>query len=131
MGCDIHVHVEKKENDKWMEVNISKNIDIRARNYCIFSVLADVRNGYGIPPISYHRGIPKDSPNTHLSVDEDYHSHTWVSLKELLNYNWDIKLKNSIHEAMDVFGYFLEEVIPWLKTLGEPDNVRLVMAFDS
>ncbi|EAD2030310.1 hypothetical protein Y843_03975 [Listeria monocytogenes] len=50
MGCDIHLMVEVRDKklDQWKEYDIAdellKNI---GRNYNLFSILANVRNGVG------------------------------------------------------------------------------------
>lgn len=72
------------------------------RNYDLFGILADVRNGYGFAscdtgdgfiPISEPKGLPKDvSLKVQEESDEwdcDGHSHNYFSLKELLDYNWN------------------------------------------
>lgn len=65
------------------------------RNYNLFAMLADVRNGYGFAgvntgegfvPIAEQRGIPND-----VAVpDGDYgdHSQSWLTLRELYDYDW-------------------------------------------
>lgn len=62
MGCDIHCYIEYKPDpldpdSQWDgfggEIRCS-------RHYGIFAALADVRNGYGITPISQPRGLPSD-----------------------------------------------------------------------
>jgi len=94
MGCDIHMFAEKKVNGKWEQVGkIFENpyysedrestVDqdgfewnpkltnqpYKARNYDLFAILADVRNGRGFAgvntgegfnPISSPKGLPKD-----------------------------------------------------------------------
>lgn len=89
MGCDIHFYVEVKKDDKWMfydrEAKYVKEVDedgyrwknddwcespmYVGRNYNLFSILADVRNGRGFAgcdtgdgfvPIGPPRGVPND-----------------------------------------------------------------------
>ncbi|MCT6901642.1 MAG: hypothetical protein M3Z48_00250 [Lactobacillus sp.] len=90
MGCDIHAYVEvkrypyqdeKRENgvwinaDKWtvnqeqvlhpeddqrhMIIDYDDHI-YKGRNYYLFAILADVRNGKGFTPISEPKGLPVD-----------------------------------------------------------------------
>lgn len=124
MGCDIHVCLEvkrypyedkKRENGFW--VNADKwtvdedhikypeeypnrfHIDYddriyKGRNYCLFSVLANVRNYWNIEPISKPKGLPVDvSLETKQESDNygtDGHSHSYLTLKEILDYKgWD------------------------------------------
>lgn len=116
MGCDIHLYVEKRHGSQWeraeqMIVNdlghLSGEPVMRfgrwydGRNYDLFAILADVRNGHGfagvdtgdrLVPIASPRGIPADcSPSVKKSYDEwdsDGHSHSWFTLRELLDYDW-------------------------------------------
>jgi hypothetical protein len=71
------------------------------RNYRLFAILADVRNGSGfagvdtgdrIEPISDPRGVPSDAhPETRDFLESygvDGHSHSWFTLAELEDYDW-------------------------------------------
>ena len=113
MGTDIHLHVEARgtEGNVWrrFERNITYNLDRRAtahvqmgwgegRNYDVFAMMADVRNGrgfagvdlgYGFIPIAEPRGLPEDCD---YAIDEeaenwgvDGHSHSYLTLRELLD----------------------------------------------
>ncbi len=111
MGCDIHIIVERQARDGvWQriwELDDEYNEPAHTpeifgnRNYDLFGILGDVRNGHGFagcvtgsgwPSIAPDRGVPVDST---LTVDEmeDYtigdHSYTWVGLEELHAYDWD------------------------------------------
>ena len=108
------------------------------RNYALYSILADVRNGYGFAgvftgmgftPIAPPRGVPEDaSPEYRAEVAAwggDGHSHSWLTLKELQAYDW--------HKTTCTgeSGEFVEQVIPMLAELGAPDDVRIVFFFDN
>lgn len=123
MGTDIHFFVEKKVGDKWVTLDEWKSEDHSAwaggtyyspktelygsRNYDTFAILADVRNGYGFAgvdtgegfvPISAPKGYPDDmckELKSHV-YDDDYHSESWLTLKELLDYNWNRTTKQRI-----------------------------------
>lgn len=116
MGCDIHSFVEVKRKGKWVAVKkvasdwydaedepndykhpFSKH-PISNRNYDLFAILANVRNGSGFAgcdtgdgfePISMPRDLPADvSPEVKRESDrmgEDGHSHSWLKLRELLD----------------------------------------------
>jgi len=118
MGCDIHPAIEFRTsaNEPWKAV-LSKNknfgkewnedpemvadLDLD-RDYDLFAILGNVRNGSGFAgcdtgdgfdPMSDHRGIPKDiSPEALASLSNE-HSPTWVTLAEILAYNWDRKTR--------------------------------------
>ena len=116
MGCDIHIKIEKRVDNTWVDVpwtssdkreyspkhdptgklELSDYFD--GRNYNLFGILADVRQGTwgdNIPPIAEPRGIPEDSPWFNESESSDFdtwfgdHSFSFVTLKELLDYDWD------------------------------------------
>lgn len=115
MGCDIHFYVEQKINGKWVSADTfektgdgdddvyfrQKDEYYGDRNYNLFAILADVRNGRGFAgvktgdgfnPISAPRGLPEDvSMETRRQSDGmgcDGHSHSWFTLRELLDYDW-------------------------------------------
>jgi len=114
MGCDIHLYVEVYKDgnwisaDEWEEVkwNGHKFMDIPYgkayyddRNYNLFAILADVRNGYGFAgvktgfgfkPIDDPRGLPFDVSEILAKEGDnvDYHSHSWFTVQELMDYDW-------------------------------------------
>jgi hypothetical protein len=71
------------------------------RNYDVFAILADVRNGHGFAgvetgegfnSISSGRGVPDDvseDVEEKLGYDSHYHSVTYVTLRELVDYDWN------------------------------------------
>jgi hypothetical protein len=130
MGCDIHSRVEvyrerykmggEDRGGRWMlledEVFTNSWYDPDAtyppfreqytckplddRNYTLFALLADVRNGRGfagirtgnpIIPLDQPRGVPSNASHGWMeeveSWDVDMHSHTWFTLRELLEPN--------------------------------------------
>jgi len=123
MGCDIHLYTEVKKTvnntkrwfnsdnytknryfdgvDKW-EKEYEVNEIYGDRCYDLFSVLADVRNGYGFAgcetgegfkPISKPKGIPEDTCKEIKAENEEWggdgHSHSYLTLKELKEYDLD------------------------------------------
>ena len=111
MGCDIHVYTEfkpwyGKNNGKWFsgdyfKLNPSYEEDedeekmevvpiYHDRNYTLFSILADVRNYGENEPIAEPRGLPADCcPEIKKESDSlgaDGHSHSYFTLKELMDY---------------------------------------------
>ena len=131
-------HRTQEEWDAMLNEMWEQPLYIR-RNYGLFAILADVRNGRGFAgiltgsgfePISEPRGLPdglsqevlKENATSHDPDDEsyeewtqqarswvdkgystilqeepllvscpDWHSHSWYTLKELLDYDWDAK----------------------------------------
>lgn len=114
MGCDIHLFTEKKMqiagyNDgepfwwccDYFQLNPYKKVyddepkynhkEIYGnRDYCLFGALANVRNYYDAVPICEPRGIPEDASKViKKQADKwglDGHSHSWLTAKELFDY---------------------------------------------
>lgn len=102
MGCDIHVYLERKNNDgKWVNWNFYfENTDKECygglpyiprtcypwRNYELFGILAGVRSYY-TKPIDELRGIPNDVCNEIKCIydlwRDDAHSSSFYYLYEL------------------------------------------------
>lgn len=108
MGCDIHVAVERKRNNKWVRVSdkfgpinyyytpgfeneksfrSDKNVWDISRHYQLFSILAGVRGS--IQPIVSPRGIPDDAS---LKTKKQFnawkgaaHTPSYYLLSELLS----------------------------------------------
>jgi hypothetical protein len=102
MGCDIHMRAETRGPDGWRLVGEEfKSLwgdgltaePWDGRNYDLFSILADVRNGYGFAGVAPPKGTPDDcDPATRAfmeSYDVDGHSHSWHTLRDLREYDWD------------------------------------------
>lgn len=184
MGCDINLFVEVKESGKW--INKKSNYS-HSRNRHLFSILANVRNGY--PPldfISEPKGMPDDASEEAKkeanTFEYEGHSHSCLYLSELLLFDWDKKAEfkgiveyahymiiKDTNEAPTRYSIkttglgvklqdmkdidesnppthviyrwhetyasmsmdFYEITIPYLKTLGDPENVRIVFFFDN
>lgn len=134
MGCDIHLYVERKVDDKWVTADkwtpdpysdegeehqlIVDDDDCfyGERNYDLFAILADVRNGHGTAgiitgtgfnPISEPKGLPNDvSPEVKAASDfwgSEGHSHSWLTLAELQAYDWNQVTTNI--RVVDVLGF--------------------------
>lgn len=94
MGTDIHGVFQAKTNNDWETVETEFDFP---RHYYLFSILADVRNGYGVAgmptgdavvPISVPKGLPKEKRI--MEMEEGYvfgdHSFSWLSDKEMLDW---------------------------------------------
>lgn len=112
MGCDIHLYVERRSNRSWESVEEWELEDgdlnvpyvkrfYTSRNYDLFAILANVRNGRGFAdtitgegfnPISEPKGLPEDVSYQVRAVSsrwgEDGHSHSYLTLRELFDYDW-------------------------------------------
>lgn len=116
MGTDVYSIIEVKKdvfldkhpelsssveaNQNWVQIPESPWKE--ERSYLLFSVLANVRNGYGfaglarhvpLQPITNKRGIPDDCSAKEY-IEESWwgnHSHTWILGSEFMHwYNGDI-----------------------------------------
>jgi hypothetical protein len=122
--CDGLGHYENRPKDKCYGCNVrAKRITGEStpgqdctpyndRNYTVFSVLAGVRNDGYITPIDKPRGLPDDA--THATgKDEDGddkarwehgdHSFTWLTLREVLDYDWKRARKDEGFVTAEVF----------------------------
>lgn len=153
MGADIYSFVEVKKGGKWLMIEEpifeywdGKKINepFWRRDYNVFGFLAGVRNPFYCQQIHPLKGLPDDSEwiNSKLikqrfEKDKNYHSHSWLTLKELLkfNYNKSIgRIKNEMGGKLTYRehlgdGFFKDLEV--LKTLGNPEDVRVVFWFDS
>lgn len=113
MGTDIHLYVERREGAKWVSCDVWETDKYEPgiktvpygkhfyddRNYDLFAILANVRNGSGFAgvdtgdgfvPLSEPRGLPEDmSPELTAEATRSMeHTPSWVTLKELMDYDW-------------------------------------------
>lgn len=122
MGCDIHLCVEVREAaGQWQSVDqwerdqsedagdpINKGcLSLKTeyyedRNYNLFAILADVRNGSGFAGvktgdgfnvIALPRGLPLDASKEVMeyavkSWGRDGHSHSWLTVAEIMAFDW-------------------------------------------
>ena len=83
MGCDIHMNIEVKTDNGW-ELYSKPNVE---RFYMLFAKLANVRNNFGIQPISEPRGIPDDASylvkKSYESWKDDAHSASFITCEEI------------------------------------------------
>ena len=106
MGCDIHGVLQVKKAGIWVTIEEKPFSD---RDYVAFALLAGVRNGRAITPISAPRGLPPrySSPEQEKIqnilklpnpvIEDTYidgqwigdHSHSYYLAEELLNYDWN------------------------------------------
>lgn len=145
MGCDITAIVEARTPNGWRVVDDNW---MDQRSYGVFGFLADVRNYSHVPPISEPRGLPDDSEaNNDWYGGLDGYSASWLSLKELLEYDydqvfWDRRVTKGTSGAAlaeegegrhlpirEFLGGFFFKEVERLKEYGEPEDVRVVFWF--
>ena len=127
---DIPTHFRWVSADKW-EKNHSwwaNKEYYGGRNYYLFAILADVRNGSNIEPISYPKGIPDDASSGYRYMcdrwEGDGHSHSFFTLEELLNVDW------SKYESIVLID-FMETLEKMNKIDDDPLNIRCCFFFDN
>lgn len=158
MGCDIHMFIEKKTDEKyniWERVSLyyinqyTRDIECaepyNGRDYNLFSLLAGVRGWY--EPFDSCRGLPESVSSKveaeYRSWDGCCHSATWYDLYELKLFIKEFKITHAEDEEE-----IEEQMIPRLEGLWEsiinyleftnefiwdikPDKYRIVFWFDS
>lgn len=160
MGCDIHSFAEVKDSfGTWYRVTESiftgnglSPEPFGWRSYGMFGFLADVRNVSFIPCIT---GVQRGWPDDTLEIQEwDTHSDTFVTLNELINFDYEATVEDrrgckqispgltdcaadmgegngTVITFREFLGQGFFDDIEILKTLGLPDDVRVLMSFDS
>ena len=134
MGTDIHLRVQYRDGDAWAfaERYVLDEYHERypkdypnptkpepwydERNYDLFAILADVRNGYGFAgvetgmgfvPIAEQRGFPDGfgfESDEFLSdgFSMGDHSHSWLLASELFDYDWSqVAVKSGLVTAWE------------------------------
>ena len=99
-GARVRPGMEAWESD-WYGPKVAQGWVYDGRNYNLFAILADVRNGRGFGgvktgegfnPISLPKGLPdvlSDELRDLLHEDSYYHSMSYLTLKELIDYDWE------------------------------------------
>lgn len=169
MGCDIHSRVQILDGEAWKTVEYplfpayctqdqlfsgvnghwwSPTVEpFSWRSYGMFAFLANVRNYSHVPPLSEPRGFPEDM----AGVDPEdtplgEHSFTWLSVSELLAFDYDQSFENRRGVGASDLGQGNGSVITFREFLGphffrdlaiiqslckDPSTVRVVFGFDN
>jgi hypothetical protein len=144
MGCDAHIYVEVKKNGQWKKVGkVFPNPYYRpaekketynkpktdqpysGRNYDLFAILANVRNGRGFAgsdtgdgfiPIDMPRDLPKNVSKTIKDISDEWgvdgHSHSYFTLRELNEYDWNRETKHRGFVGVAEYNEFKAEGSP-------------------
>lgn len=78
------------------------------RNYSLFAILAGVRNGCDFQPIAEPRGVPEDASAYTKDWLEDYHTPSWLTLAEILDFDWDQVAIHTGVMSMNEYIHFTE-----------------------
>jgi len=122
MGCDMRAMMERRNKDAtWLGEWFSAGELYVERDYELFAVLAGVRDDFPAPPISRPRGIPKDCSSAYRGFVRQVsrelpgavHSHSWVTLAELLAYDLDQEFSDdSLVTQRDAAGNIVDTTDP-------------------
>jgi hypothetical protein len=137
MGCDIHIVAQRKDHNG---VYGDLCLDVfDYRSYSLFAFLAGIRNYSAIKPIAEPRGLP-DGFN--LDYDSETHNHSWLSIKELVEFDYEQELEDRRCAGGDTapFGmgikmtyreYLGNHFFEDLATLKANEADRIVFCFDN
>jgi hypothetical protein len=139
MGVDIHTFVEIKDQEtgKWnlYNENVFKgNYDNMSscpfnwRYYFMFDFLEKQSCEYNLPSdVSDY--IKELYESSHI-----YYSASWISLKKLLDFDYNKKIDKDIsstyYQWLNFTGNFFQN-ISILNALGHPEDVRVIFWFDN
>lgn len=154
MGCDIHMTVEVKSDGEWKNydhfrrnTSFGKYDDEEEfelvelctdRNYRAFSQLCGVRSYKSDDDrkISEPKGKPDDACSYSKKLAEqwegDAHSHSYVTLKEIIDFRRKITNSNNDHLKF-IHDQLVRRAIEfWFgENYIEPENIRIVFFFDN
>lgn len=108
MGCDIHSRAERwTAEGGWKAVDDFEPFEERC--YALFGWLAGVRNYSDLPILAPPRGIPDDaSPGVRAAYEDwdvDAHSASWLSVQELLAFDYDQRVEDRRVTRQTAWGY--------------------------
>ena len=157
MSCDIYAFAEVKKNNKWEKIEDKifptyqgekTDEPFSVRSYSLFGFLANVRNYSCCPVIAKPKGLPEDSEYLNSIGGENWVSDggnaSYLTLKELLKFDYDLVFedrragkqtttitlgkKTTVREHLEGSRFF--QNLEVLKTLGKPEDVRVIFYFD-
>ena len=172
MGCDIHSFAEVRRDGKWEQSRAVFPLDefgqewekrshtahpFDWRSYGLFGFLANVRNYSCVPCIqepTYELPLDISDKVREEFEDSDWHSFNSLTLKKLLDFDydqtfWDRRVTKEVRPGcfdgaalaeegegkIRTFRNFLGpdffRDLDVLKSLGDPENVRIIFAFDN
>lgn len=153
MGCDIHGFLEVRKNGKWELAELKGKQPFSQRHYITFGFLAGVRR-HNIPTVKHTSGLPTDSEylnslseNIYMGYagskyiqntrreeiynDMDYHSHGFVLLKDLSEFDYDQVVSDYNESLENLLGVNFFEDIYTMRKLGGVEDVRFIYWFDN
>lgn len=141
MGCDIYSVAQVRKNEQWVVCGATfsdpyfVHDPFANRNYAVFGFLAGVRN-HEVPVLQEMRGFPEDGISQAIRDRlSNGRTTSWVTLRQLLEFDYDQKFVDTVYgSGLTTVRNFLPDEffadVEILKTLGSPDDVRVVFDFD-
>lgn len=132
MGLDIRIFEEVKVDGTWEYV---KDFEYTNRNTFLFYILSGVGDVEDVDIISKPRGIPDDvSETVKNEYYEDHMGHSYLTVKEILNYDWGQTMLIGCGDEEDeeiTFGEYVGSFYEGVVDLNSKykDEVRLVFWF--
>lgn len=139
MGTDIHMYLEMKhevdgsDDGEWM-LAMSEEATYWHRSGLTFAVLSGLNaEDFEVTPIAPARGLPVDvcaEVARRSARDTDGHTHTWLTLAEILAYPWP----DSVPCHFLGWAASLQSAVGVMRTkmCGWPtDEIRFVFWFDN
>ena len=153
MGTDIHMIAEVRKDGVWQTIlddifvewegtqfEAQTNVPYSDRNYNLFAILADVRNGTGFAglrtgekfnPISEPKGYPEDiSEDSYNFLGDDWghHSASYLTLKEIFDFDWtQIHRSFGVVSEKDYRDHVMKGELPdsWCGNISGPDYIKI------
>ena len=150
MGTDIHMIAEVRKDGVWHTIldkvfvewkgtKFEKEtcVPYKDRNYNVFAMLADVRNGIGFAglrrgekfnPISEPKGYPEDMCKDSEDFLSYEHSASWLTLKEIFDFDWtQIHRSFGVVSEKDYRDYVMKGELPgsWCGDISGPDYIKI------
>jgi len=118
------------DKEPYLQIKTEDQFYTYGRNYNLFCALAGARswNFVNDPPmVSPPKGMPKDACKLVKKLKREYgsdgHTHSWLTLRELLQFDWT--------PYGNTCDSFRNDTMKKMEALGEPHDVRIVFWFDN
>lgn len=151
MGTDIHFYVEHRDSwsrpwrtaDTWTDKYGEGKDDVyhdesfyRGRNYDLFSILANVRNGRGFAgsytgegfvPMNEPRDWPDDLCPELKNIEGDIdHTPSWCTLREIMDYDWTQETAKSGVVNLEQWARWMSlgQPVEWASMISGPQIIQ-------
>jgi hypothetical protein len=98
VGVDIHACAERRDGKRWIGIDTIQPFEWTRVSKSCYAFLADVRNHWGLTPISRPRGLPSDSSDMarelYGDTGLDAHTASWLMITELDQFDYDATVQD-------------------------------------